>query len=50
MVAKLGLTRQVAFEYSVTNERLLAIKNDTDVFLNLRFPNNRRARPARWSR
>lgn len=39
MVAKLGLTRQVAFEYSVTNERLLAIKNDTDVFLNLRFPN-----------
>lgn len=39
MVAKLGLTRQVLFEYSVTNERLLAIKNDTDVFLNLRFPN-----------
>ena len=39
MVAKLGLTRQVVFEYSVTNERLLAIKNATDVFLNLRFPN-----------
>ncbi len=39
MVAKLGLSRQVMFEYSVTNERLLAIKNDTDIFLNLRFPN-----------
>jgi glycosyltransferase involved in cell wall biosynthesis len=39
MVAKLGLARQVMFEYSVTNERLLAIKNETDVFLNLRFPN-----------
>jgi glycosyltransferase involved in cell wall biosynthesis len=39
MVAKLGLSRQVIFEYSVTNERLLAIKNDTDIFLNLRFPN-----------
>ena len=25
MVAKLGLTRQVTFEYSVTNERLLEI-------------------------
>ncbi len=42
MVAKLGLSRQVVFEYSVTNERLLAIKNDTDVFLNLRFPQHRR--------
>ncbi|HWA92502.1 MAG TPA: glycosyltransferase family 4 protein [Rhizomicrobium sp.] len=39
MVAKLGLTRQVTFEYSVTDERLLAIKNASDVFLNLRFPN-----------
>jgi glycosyltransferase involved in cell wall biosynthesis len=39
MVAKLGLSRQVMFEYSVTNERLLAIKNETDIFLNLRFPN-----------
>ncbi len=39
LVTKLGLSRQVVFEYSVTNERLLAIKNDTDVFLNLRFPN-----------
>src|SRR6185312_17078848 len=39
MVIRLGLTKQVTFEYSVTNERLLAIKNETDVFLNLRFPN-----------
>jgi glycosyltransferase involved in cell wall biosynthesis len=39
MVAKLGLTRQVTFEYGVTNERLLAIKNESDAFLNLRFPN-----------
>lgn len=39
MVARLGLTRQVTFEYGVTNERLLAIKNEADVFLNLRYPN-----------
>jgi glycosyltransferase involved in cell wall biosynthesis len=39
LVTKLGLTKQVTFEYSVTNDRLLAIKNDTDVFLNLRYPN-----------
>ncbi len=39
LVAKLGLTKQVSFEYSVTDERLLAIKNDSDVFVNLRFPN-----------
>lgn len=39
MVTKLGLTKQVTFEYSVTDERLLAIKSDADVFLNLRFPN-----------
>lgn len=39
MVVKLGLTKQVTFEYGVTNERLLQIKNESDVFLNLRFPN-----------
>ena len=39
MVAKLGLTKQVTFEYSVTNERLLAIKDASDVFVNLRYPN-----------
>jgi glycosyltransferase involved in cell wall biosynthesis len=39
MVLKLGLSKQVTFEYGVTNERLLAIKNDSDAFLNLRFPN-----------
>jgi len=39
MVAKLGLSRQVIFEFDVTDERLLAIKRDADAFLNLRFPN-----------
>jgi glycosyltransferase involved in cell wall biosynthesis len=39
LVTKLGLTKQVTFEYAVTNDRLLAIKNETDVFLNLRYPN-----------
>jgi glycosyltransferase involved in cell wall biosynthesis len=39
MVQKLGLNKQVTFEYSITNERLLAIKNESDAFLNLRFPN-----------
>lgn len=39
MVSALGLSRQVTFEYSVTNERLLEIKNESDVFVNLRFPN-----------
>ncbi|MBV9991865.1 MAG: glycosyltransferase [Alphaproteobacteria bacterium] len=39
MVTKLGLTKQVTFEFSVTNERLLQIKNESDVFVNLRFPN-----------
>jgi glycosyltransferase involved in cell wall biosynthesis len=39
LVATLGLTKQVTFEYSVTNERLLEIKNESDVFLNLRYPN-----------
>jgi glycosyltransferase involved in cell wall biosynthesis len=39
LVVKVGLTKQVTFEYSVTDERLLQIKNDSDVFLNLRFPN-----------
>jgi glycosyltransferase involved in cell wall biosynthesis len=39
MVAKLGLVKQVTFEFAVTNERLLAIKNESDVFINLRYPN-----------
>jgi len=39
MVAKHGLAKQVTFEFDVTNERLMAIKNETDVFVNLRFPN-----------
>ncbi|MBV8977467.1 MAG: glycosyltransferase family 4 protein [Alphaproteobacteria bacterium] len=39
MVAKLGLARQVTFEFDVTDERLLAIKRDADAFINLRFPN-----------
>ncbi len=39
LVVKLGLTKHVTFEYDVTNERLLAIKNESDAFLNLRFPN-----------
>ena len=39
MVSKLGLTKQVTFEYSITNERLLEIKNETEVFVNLRYPN-----------
>jgi glycosyltransferase involved in cell wall biosynthesis len=39
MVANLGLTKQVTFELAVTNERLLAIKNESDVFVNLRYPN-----------
>lgn len=39
LVNRLGLIKQVAFEYSVTNDRLLEIKRETDVFLNLRYPN-----------
>src|SRR5262249_18770464 len=39
MVTKHGLTKQVTFEFDVTNERLLAIKGETDIFLNLRYPN-----------
>jgi hypothetical protein len=39
MTARLGLARQVTFEFSVTTERLLAIKREADVFLNLRYPN-----------
>jgi glycosyltransferase involved in cell wall biosynthesis len=39
MVTKHGLTKQVAFEYDITNERLLQIKGETDIFLNLRYPN-----------
>jgi glycosyltransferase involved in cell wall biosynthesis len=39
MVTKYGLTKQVTLEYDVTNERLLAIKGETDIFLNLRYPN-----------
>ncbi|MEI9932411.1 MAG: glycosyltransferase [Rhizomicrobium sp.] len=39
LATKLGLIKQVTFEYNVTDERLLAIKNETDVFLNLRYPN-----------
>ena len=39
LVAKLGLSRQVNFEFEVTDERLLAIKCDADAFINLRFPN-----------
>jgi glycosyltransferase involved in cell wall biosynthesis len=39
MVTKYGLTKQVAFEFDVTDERLLAIKRETDIFLNLRYPN-----------
>ena len=34
-----GLSDHVSFEYAVTDERLLAIKQDADVFLNLRHPN-----------
>jgi glycosyltransferase involved in cell wall biosynthesis len=34
-----GLSDQVSFEYAVTDERLLTIKQDADVFLNLRHPN-----------
>lgn len=34
-----GLSDQVSIEYAVTDERLLAIKQDADVFLNLRHPN-----------
>ena len=39
MASKFGLAKQVTFEFDVTNDRLLAIKRETDVFLNLRFPN-----------
>lgn len=39
MTSRLGLSRQVTFEFSVTAERLLAIKKEADVFLNLRYPN-----------
>ena len=39
LVVNLGLQNQVSFEYSVTDERLLTIKEDADVFLNLRHPN-----------
>jgi len=39
MTAKYGLKKQVTFEFDVTNERLMTIKNETDVFVNLRFPN-----------
>jgi hypothetical protein len=39
LIVKHGLTKQVMLEYDVTNDRLLAIKNETDVFLNLRYPN-----------
>jgi hypothetical protein len=39
MATKFGLAKQVTFEFDVTNDRLLAIKRETDVFLNLRFPN-----------
>ncbi len=39
MVAKFGLGKQVTLEYDITDERLLAIKNETDIFLNLRYPN-----------
>jgi glycosyltransferase involved in cell wall biosynthesis len=39
MVTRLALTKQVTFEYGVTNERLLEIKNQSDVFVNLRYPN-----------
>lgn len=39
LVNRLGLIKQVTFEYSVTNDRLLEIKRETDVFLNLRYPN-----------
>jgi len=39
LVTRLGLTKQVTFEYSVTNQRLLEIKNQSDAFMNLRYPN-----------
>jgi glycosyltransferase involved in cell wall biosynthesis len=39
LVSRLGLGRQVTFEYGVTNDRLLEIKRETDVFINLRYPN-----------
>ena len=39
MVTKYGLAKQVTFEFDVTNERLMTIKNEADVFVNLRFPN-----------
>src|SRR3569832_1505798 len=37
MVTKYGLAKQVTFEFDVTNERLMTIKNESDVFVNLRF-------------
>jgi glycosyltransferase involved in cell wall biosynthesis len=39
LVNRLGLTKHVTFEYAVTNDRLLEIKKETDVFVNLRYPN-----------
>lgn len=39
LVTRLGLTKQVTLEYGVTNQRLLEIKNQSDAFVNLRYPN-----------
>ncbi|HTT97087.1 MAG TPA: glycosyltransferase [Rhizomicrobium sp.] len=39
LVNRLGLNKHVTFEYGVTNDRLLEIKRETDVFINLRYPN-----------
>jgi glycosyltransferase involved in cell wall biosynthesis len=39
LTTSLGLSKHVIFEYGVTNERLGAIKSESDVFLNLRYPN-----------
>jgi glycosyltransferase involved in cell wall biosynthesis len=36
---QLGLTDKIKFEYNISDDRLLRIKKDADVFINLRWPN-----------
>lgn len=39
LVSALDVQSQVTFEFSVSDERLLLLKREADIFVNLRFPN-----------
>ncbi len=43
MVSHLGLAHMVEFEFSVSDQRLMALQHEADVFVNLRYPNTESA-------